>query len=87
LRKNKKCNTKVPKYSFLQQKTVEETKILSSKEVEAVFRGQSKITQRGQITVPIEVRKKFGLKPGDVLCFLEVDGSIVIKLGPLVLTE
>jgi len=57
------------------------------KEVEAVLIGQSKITQRGQITVPMEVRKKFDLKPGDVLCFLEVDGSIVLKLGPLVLTE
>jgi AbrB family looped-hinge helix DNA binding protein len=55
--------------------------------VEAVFRGQSRITVRGQITVPMEVRRKFGLKPGDVLCFLEVDGSIVLKLGPLVLAE
>ncbi len=55
--------------------------------IEAIFRGQSKMTVRGQITVPTEVRKKFGLKPGDTLCFLEVDGSIVLKLGPLVLTE
>jgi len=61
--------------------------ILPSKEVEAVFRGQSRITVRGQITVPIEVRKKFGLKPGDTLCFLEVNGSIILKLGPLILTE
>jgi len=56
-------------------------------EVEAVLVGQSRMTQRGQITVPMEVRKKFGLKPGDIVCFLEVDGSIVLKLGPLVLTE
>lgn len=56
-------------------------------EVEAVFVGQSKMTQRGQITVPTEVRKKFGLKQGDVLCFFEVDGSIFLKLGPIVLTE
>jgi AbrB family looped-hinge helix DNA binding protein len=56
-------------------------------EVEAVFVGQSKMTQRGQITVPTEIRKKFGLKPGDVLCFFEVDGSIFLKLGPIVLTE
>jgi AbrB family looped-hinge helix DNA binding protein len=55
--------------------------------VEAILRGQSKMTERGQITIPIEVRKKFGLKTGDTLCFLEVDGSIVLKLGPLVLTE
>ncbi len=55
--------------------------------VEAILRGQSRMTSRGQITVPVEVRKKFGLKTGDILCFLEVDGAIVLKLGPLVLTE
>lgn len=55
--------------------------------IEAVVMGQSKITSRGQITVPVEVRRKFRLKPGDVLFFLEVDGSVVLKLGPLVLTE
>jgi len=55
-------------------------------EVEAVLVGQSRMTQRGQITVPMEVRRKYELKPGDVVCFLEVDGSIVLKLGPLVLT-
>lgn len=55
--------------------------------VEAIFRGQSRITERGQITVPVEIRKRFGLRTGDILCFLEVDNSIVLKLGPLVLTE
>jgi AbrB family looped-hinge helix DNA binding protein len=55
--------------------------------VEAIFRGQSRMTVRGQITVPMEVRKKFGLKPGDSLCFLEVDGSILLKLGPIILTQ
>ncbi len=55
--------------------------------VEAVVAGQSKITARGQITLPKELREKFGLKSGNTLYFLEVDGSIVLKLGPLVLTE
>jgi len=55
--------------------------------VEAIFRGQSRMTVRGQITVPLEVRKKFGLRPGDCLCFLEINGSIVLKLGPLILTQ
>jgi AbrB family looped-hinge helix DNA binding protein len=55
--------------------------------VEAVVVGQSKITARGQITLPKELRKKFGLKAGNTLYFLEVDGSIVLKLGPLILTE
>jgi len=64
-----------------------EIKTKTESKVEAILRGQSRMTERGQITVPTEVRKKFGLKPGDVLCFLEVDGSIVLKLGPLVLIE
>lgn len=45
------------------------------------------MTDRGQITIPKIVRNKFGLKPGDIICFLEVDGAIVLKLGPLIVTE
>ncbi len=60
---------------------------LPKKSVEAILRGESRITSRGQITIPMEIRRKFGLNPGDVICFLEINGSIVLKLGPLVLTE
>lgn len=56
-------------------------------EVEVVLVGQSKMTQRGQITVPKEVRKKFGIKPGNIVCFFEADGSVFLKLGPIVMTE
>ena len=63
------------------------TKAETEETVEAVFRGQSKMTARGQITVPTEVRRKFGLNPGDILCFLEIEGTVILKLGPLVLTE
>ncbi len=55
--------------------------------VEAILVGQSRITQRGQVTLPKELREKYGLKAGTTLYFLEVDGSIVLKVGPLVLTE
>jgi AbrB family looped-hinge helix DNA binding protein len=54
---------------------------------EAVLVGESKITSRGQITLPQELRQKYHLKAGDRLYFLDVDGSIVLKLGPLILTE
>lgn len=37
--------------------------------------------------VPTEVRRKSRLEPGDGLFFLEVDASVVLILGPLVLTE
>ncbi len=58
-----------------------------SRKPEAVLRGESRLTSRGQVTLPIEVRRKYGLRPGDVICFIEVNGSIVLKLGPLVLEE
>jgi len=64
-----------------------EAKTEAEQAVEAVFRGQSRMTARGQVTVPTEVRKKFRLKPGDILCFLEIEGTVFLKLGPLVLTE
>ena len=60
---------------------------MPEKNVEAVLVGQSRITTRGQVTLPKEVRQKFALKPGDTVYFLEVDGSVLLKLGPLVLTE
>ena len=60
---------------------------MPEKNVEAVLVGQSKITTRGQVTLPKEVRQKFALKSGDTVYFLEVDGSVLLKLGPLVLTE
>ena len=37
----------------------------------------AKITSKGQITIPIDVRKKLGLKEGDKVIFMEKDGDIV----------
>ena len=39
----------------------------------------AKITLRGQITIPIEIRKKLGVKDGDKVVFLEDDGRIIIE--------
>ena len=37
----------------------------------------AKITSRGQITIPIDIRKKLGVKEGDKVIFIE-DGSRII---------
>jgi antitoxin PrlF len=42
------------------------------------------ITQRGQITVPAEIRRMLGAKTGDKLAF-QVDGS-EIRLAPVAMT-
>lgn len=38
------------------------------------------VTSKGQITIPVEVRRKLGLKPGDRVRFVEGEGGeIVLK--------
>lgn len=37
---------------------------------------RAKVTSKGQITVPVEVRKSLGIKPGDHLRFEQHDGVI-----------
>ncbi|MDR0355583.1 MAG: AbrB/MazE/SpoVT family DNA-binding domain-containing protein [Deltaproteobacteria bacterium] len=38
----------------------------------------AKITGKGQITIPIGIRKKLGVKEGDKVVFIEDDGRIVV---------
>jgi AbrB family looped-hinge helix DNA binding protein len=38
----------------------------------------AKITSRGQITIPIDVRKKLGVKEGDKVVFIEDGGRFVV---------
>ncbi|HVT56307.1 MAG TPA: AbrB/MazE/SpoVT family DNA-binding domain-containing protein [Xanthobacteraceae bacterium] len=41
---------------------------------------QSTLTSKGQITLPIELRRRWDLKPGDRLDFsLEPDGRVVVR--------
>ena len=39
----------------------------------------SKITSQGQISVPVEVRRKLGLGPGSVIEWVEEDGQVVVR--------
>ncbi len=40
---------------------------------------QSKITSKGQITLPVALRERMGLRPGDVVEFVEENGRIVLR--------
>lgn len=39
----------------------------------------AKITTRGQITIPVEIRKKLGVKDGDKVIFIEENGRIIME--------
>ena len=36
----------------------------------------SKVTSKGQVTIPVEIRKKLGIKNGDKVLFIEDAGRI-----------
>lgn len=38
---------------------------------------ETRLTQKGQVTIPVDIRSKLGLKPKDTVCF-EVEGEVVI---------
>jgi len=39
----------------------------------------AKITTRGQITIPAEIRKRLGVKDGDKVVFIEENGRIIME--------
>ncbi|MBZ4654221.1 MAG: regulator [Peptococcaceae bacterium] len=43
----------------------------------------ARLSSKGQITVPIEIRKKLNLKEGDKVLFFEEDGKIVVANASL----
>ncbi|MBM6834523.1 AbrB/MazE/SpoVT family DNA-binding domain-containing protein [Desulfovibrio piger] len=39
----------------------------------------AKVTSRGQITLPLAIRRKFDVKEGDKVVFYEENGRIVVE--------
>ena len=39
----------------------------------------TRIQEKGQVTIPLEIRKKLNLKKGDMVLFVETESGIVIK--------
>jgi len=44
----------------------------------------AKITMRGQITIPKEIRRRLGVKDGDKVVFVEENGRIIIENAAMV---
>lgn len=44
----------------------------------------AKVTTRGQITIPVEIRKKLGVKDGDKVIFLEENGRIIMENAAMI---
>ncbi len=44
-----------------------------------MYLGTSKITSKGQVTIPAEIREAMGLIPGTDVVFIELDDMVIIK--------
>ena len=44
----------------------------------------AKITMRGQITIPVAIRKFLGVKDGDKLIFIEENGRIIVENAAMI---
>jgi AbrB family looped-hinge helix DNA binding protein len=44
----------------------------------------AKITMRGQITIPIEIRKRLGVRDGDKVIFLEENGRVIMENASMI---
>ena len=40
----------------------------------------ARVSSNGQITVPVEIRRKLAIKEGDKIMFFEKNGEIVLKI-------
>lgn len=41
--------------------------------------GTSKVTEKGQVTIPSDLRERFKIGPGTTVVFVEVDGVITLR--------
>lgn len=45
------------------------------------FLGSSKVTVRGQVVIPKDVREKFKINENDFVLFYDENGKLIIKKG------
>ncbi len=37
------------------------------------------VTSKGQLVVPVRIRRKYGIRPGTKICFIERDGELLFQ--------
>jgi len=47
----------------------------------------ARVQERGQVTIPLEIRQKLNLKKGDLVTFVETDDGVLIKPAEVVASE
>ena len=46
-----------------------------------------RVQEKGQVTIPLEIRKKMNLKKGDLVTFVETQDGVVLKRAEVVASQ
>jgi AbrB family looped-hinge helix DNA binding protein len=46
-----------------------------------------KVQEKGQVTIPLEIRQRLGLKKGDLVTFVITEAGVVIMPAEVIVTE
>ena len=46
-----------------------------------------RVQEKGQVTIPRNIRNKLNLRPGDLVLFIETDAGVLLKPASLVSTD
>jgi AbrB family looped-hinge helix DNA binding protein len=46
-----------------------------------------RVQEKGQVTIPVEIREKLNLRKGDLVTFVETEEGVVIKPAEVVVSE
>lgn len=45
-----------------------------------------RVQEKGQVTIPLEIRRRLGLKKGDLVAFVETDKGILIQPAEVIVS-
>ncbi|MEJ2354021.1 MAG: AbrB/MazE/SpoVT family DNA-binding domain-containing protein [Anaerolineales bacterium] len=46
-----------------------------------------RVQEKGQVTIPVEIRQKLNLKKGDLVTFVETEEGVMIKPAEVIVSE
>ena len=49
----------------------------------AILRGSSKVTSKGQVTIPQEIREELNINSGETIYFIIEDEKLILWKGPI----
>lgn len=46
-----------------------------------------RVQEKGQVTIPLEIRQKLNLKKGDLVTFVDTENGVIIKPAEVIVSE